>query len=434
MLLTMRITAIMLLATALQVSARGLGQITLSEKKAPLEKVLNAVKQQSGYDLFYDEVLVRKEGRPVDIDVKNVSVERALELIFSDQVLGYTIAGKIISVKAKDEKTAVSAAAATAPVNDIHGRVTDSLGNPMAGASVTVKGTKRGVETDANGMFDLKGVGEGAVLVVTFTGYQAREYRTRAGQAMVIVLSKSNSPLDEIQVIAYGTTSKRFSTGNVTTVQSADIEKQPVTNALLALEARVPGLFITQNTGLPNAGVTVRIQGQNSIAGGNDPLYVIDGVPYISQLLPTINGILQNSGGFGVTGTGNPLSFIDPAEIESISVLKDADATAIYGSRAANGAILITTKKGKTGKTKVDVVLQNGWGKVGRKMQLLTTPQYLQLRREGKANDNVPILSTDYDFNGVWDTTRYTDWQKVLIGGALQNTRMRRQIFPAGTP
>jgi TonB-dependent SusC/RagA subfamily outer membrane receptor len=135
----------------------------------------------------------------------------------------------------------------------------------------------------------------------------------------------------------------------------------------------------------------------------NDPLYVIDGVPYSSQLLSTTTGgPLGHSGALVVNGAiagSNPLNFINPSDIESIEVLKDADATAIYGSRAANGAILITTKKGKAGKTKVDMGYQTGWGKITRKLDLMNTEQYLEMRREAKANDNLPISATDYDLN-----------------------------------
>ncbi len=237
-------------------------------------------------------------------------------------------------------------------------------------------------------------------------------------------LKTKTSELDEVQIIAYGQTTKRLQTGNVSTIKGEDVRKQPVNNPLLALEGKVPGVFVTQNSGVAGGGITIRIQGQNSLARGNDPLYVIDGVPYISQLLPDLSGptggIFGSNGNtnpYNDVGGGNPLFYINPDDIESVEILKDADATSIYGSRAAAGAILITTKKGKAGKTKVDFTLQNGWGKVTRFLKLLNTEQYLELRHEAKENDHASSLPTDYDINGVWDSTRYTDWQKVLIGG-----------------
>jgi TonB-linked SusC/RagA family outer membrane protein len=369
----------------------------------------------------------------VTCDWKDLPLASALENLFAAQPLSYEIQGNTIVVSRAERTPAPSASAwALNGNNDIHGRVTDSLGNPLAGASVTVKGSKRGTSTDARGEFELKNVGEGAVLVISYTGYNSREIRLADNsglqpEGLKITLIHSGSSLDQVQIIAYGTTTPRLSTGDVSMVTAADIEKQPVTNALLALEGRMPGLFITQSTGLPGTGVSVLIQGQNSIANGNDPFYVIDGVPYSSELLSNFGSILGSSG-INNQSNGNPLSYLTPGDIESISVLKDADATAIYGSRAANGAILITTKKGKSGQTKVDINLQNGWGQVTRKIDLLGTNQYLQMRHEAISNDGLSTQPTDYDINGTWDTTRYTDWQKSLIGGTAQYTNLNATV------
>jgi TonB-linked SusC/RagA family outer membrane protein len=173
------------------------------------------------------------------------------------------------------------------------------------------------------------------------------------------------------------------------------------------------------------------VQGQNSIGNGNDPLYVIDGVPYQSQTLATTTGgyILQGSKGPGGSGQGNPLSYINTADIESIEVLKDADATAIYGSRAANGAILITTKKGKAGPTRFDFKAQHGWGRLNRKADLMNTQQYVEMRREALKNDGIVTPSAgDYDINGTWDTSRYTDWQEELLGGTIEYSNINANI------
>src|SRR6202012_525880 len=174
-------------------------------------------------------------------------------------------------------------------------------------------------------------------------------------------------------------------------------------------EGRVPGLFITQTGGLPGGAVNVHIQGLNSISRGNDPLYVIDGIPYAAQLPSNLGGplIASNSSSTNIpqNTTGSPFSFLNPDDIETIEVLKDAAATAIYGSRAANGAILITTKKGQSGKTKVDVTLQNGIGTVAHMMNLLNTQQYLQMRKEAYKNDGLAL--TDLSPSDVYDLTNY---------------------------
>ncbi|MBO9573541.1 MAG: SusC/RagA family TonB-linked outer membrane protein, partial [Chitinophagaceae bacterium] len=245
-------------------------------------------------------------------------------------------------------------------------------------------------------------------------------------------MEKNISQLDEVQYIAYGTQTKRFSVGNVTTVKGEDIAKQPVNNVMLALQGRVPGLTVIQQTGVNGGAVKIRIQGENSINSGNNPLIVIDGVPYPTDLPMDASSIeLIGNGGFG-----SPLSFLNTNDIESVDVLKDADATSIYGSRAANGAILITTKKGKPGKMRVNINLQQGWSKVSRKMKLLDRRQYLDMRYE--AINNSGMIPTDnralfppYVYAPdllLWDTTRSTDWQEELIGETAQYSNYNASV------
>ncbi len=180
------------------------------------------------------------------------------------------------------------------------------------------------------------------------------------------------------------------------------IEQQPVSNVLAALEGQVPGLFITQTTGVPGGGFTALIQGQNSISNSNNPFYVIDGVPYDAEntAIPGSSSLLN-----GVLQGGNPLNYINPYDIESVSILKDADATAIYGSRAANGAILITTKKGKAGKTQIDVNINSGLQQPASDIKLLNTSQYLSARHEAFSNDGVAPTTANAPDLVVWDTT-----------------------------
>jgi TonB-linked SusC/RagA family outer membrane protein len=411
--LIMRLTAFLLLSASLHLSARGYSQVTLTEKEAPLQKIFREIHRQTGYDFLFSAELVRDAG-PVTLRLENVTLEQALDACLKGKGLSYDIVERTVVIKPVAVSPVVVAPSGSANT-DIHGRVTDSLGNPLAGASVTVKGSKRGTATNEKGEFDLKGIGDAVTIVISFSGFETRQINLHGKDSWQIVLSRSNSQLDQVQVIAYGTTSERLSTGDVTKVTSEQIEQQPVSNPLLALEGRVPGLFITQSNGLPGAGVTVLVQGQNSLVNGNDPFYVVDGVPYSSELLPNLGSML------GVSSTnnqvnGNPLSFINPSDIESISVLKDADATAIYGSRAANGAILITTKKGKEGKIKGDINVYDGRGQVTRKLKLMNTQQYVQMRDEAFKNDGAtPNPAYDYDLT-AWDTTSNSDWQKALIG------------------
>ena len=437
-LLIMKLSVI-LLSLSLQVSAAGYSQtVTLTERDVPVEKVFQDIRAQTGYDFFYNLKTLEGAGK-VTLNVRNASIAEALDACFRGLPLTYTITDKIVVINQKPTppRPVPTADANPSANNDIHGRVTDSLGNPLAGASVTVKGSKRGTQTNEKGEFNLKGIDDNATLVISFSGFESRTVKFGNQTGLDVVLMRSNSPLDQVQVIAYGTTNQRYSTGDVTTVSAKEIEQQPVINPLLALEGRVPGLLINQANGLPGAGVTVQIQGQNSIANGNDPFYVIDGVPYTSELLPNLGNMLGSSGSgntFYAQSTGNPLSYINPADIESISVLKDADATSIYGSRAANGAILITTKKGKAGPARVDLNLQNGWGEVTRKLALLNRPQYLEMRHEALSNDGIgaSLANGDYDLL-QWDTTRYTNWEKALIGRTAQFSNLNAQVSGGNT-
>jgi TonB-linked SusC/RagA family outer membrane protein len=425
--LIMRLTTVILIASLMQVSAATFSQrISLNEFKAPLETVLSSIKKQSGYVFFTRDIDLQKT--TISIKVRQATIEETMEACFKDLPYEFKIEGKNVVITRK-EPSFLERVVATLTSIDVSGRVVDAEGKPLPGASVKVKSSGKSVSANSKGEFLLRGVEDGTLLVVSFIGYVSKEVDA-AKEMGNVVLEISDSKLDEVQVIAYGTTTRRLSTGNIGTVTAKEIERQPVSNPLLALQGRVPGLVITQDNGIPGGGVTVRIQGQNSIGSGNDPFYVIDGVPYVSQMLATTNGgMLGNSGGPSGSGTGNPMSYINPSDIESIDVLKDADATAIYGSRAANGAILITTKKGKAGNTKVDVNLQNGWGKVTNRLDLMNTEQYLEMRREALRNDGITTpAATDYDINGLWDQNRDTDWQKELIGGTAQYTNVNGTI------
>ncbi|WP_172954122.1 SusC/RagA family TonB-linked outer membrane protein [Pedobacter ginsengisoli] len=349
----------------MQVSAAGFAQkITLSQDKASLKQIFAEIKKQIGYDVFYQAGKV-KEDKVIKANFLNTPLEQVMEKCLEGQPLSFTIDEKTVLIKEK-EPTFLERLADRWAAIDVHGRVVDQEGKPLSGATVKFKGTGKSVSTNAKGEFYIEKIEEGAILVVSFIGYQNKEVTSQKEMGNII-LQQSDSKLDEVQVIAYGTTTQRLSTGNISTVRAADIEKQPVTNPLLALQGRVTGVLITQNNGMSGSGVTVRIQGQNSIGKGNDPFFVIDGVPYVSQMLSTVRGgPLGGSGGadLGQGGPlgGSPLTYINPLDIENIEVLKDADATAIYGSRAANGAILITTKKAKAGDLTIGLNMYNGWG------------------------------------------------------------------------
>jgi TonB-dependent starch-binding outer membrane protein SusC len=415
----MKLTVLVALLVWLHVPAPCCAQtVSFSGKNVSLQTVFSSVEQQTGLSFFYSNPLI-DTGQPVTIDLRDVPMKTLLDSVLHPRGLDYYQKGKTIFVSKLE----------LAPI-DVSGKVMNEQGGALAGASVMVRNTTKGTLTKEDGRFTIKDVALGAILVVSFIGFQKEEY-TVDGKMIKAILKLPASQLDEVRVIPYGNTTQRLSTGNTGTVESDEIERQPVNNPMLALEGQVPGLFIVPSSGLPGTGMKVRIQGQNSIFNGNDPLYAIDGVPYNSQLLATtIGGPLGASGGpAGASASGNPLNYINPDDIERISVFKDADATAIYGSRGANGVIFISTKQGKPGNAKVAIDVQQGLGDVTRWFPMMNTPQYLEMRNEALKNDGIGgPRPSDYDLNSVWDTTRYTNWQKALLGGAAQYSNAHASV------
>ncbi len=403
--LVMKLTIIIMLAACLQVSAKGFSQtVTLTGKNIPLEKVFKEVKRQSGYLFVYrDEWL--KQAKKIDVSITNGTVKQVLDYCFTDQPLTYSIVDKTVVVRLKEEEKKVD----SIPIIKLTGKVTDkSTGKPLEGASVYLKYSKIGTSTNDEGLFVLGVNRTGFILVVSYTGYKTLEFPFDGRMELDIKLEPSASELDNVVMIAYGQTTNRFNTGSISKINSGDIEREPIANPLAALAGNVPGLTIVQTSGLPGAGFNIQIRGRNSIDNGNDPLYVIDGVPF--------NG---NNPGliFGPYSNVSLFNSINPGDIESIEVLKDADATAIYGSRGANGVILITTKKGKPGKTNISFSAYTGIGNITRSIPLLNTQEYLQMRKEAFRNDNIEPNNVNAPDLFLWDTTRYTDWTKELIGG-----------------
>jgi TonB-linked SusC/RagA family outer membrane protein len=406
-------------------SSTGESRVTLNLKNTPLKKVFSEITRQTKlYFLGNSDKLDQNER--YTIKAENETVNTVLTQLLGSKGFIWTITDNTVLIQKSRENVPLRKVGASNVVGDtdslitVIGKVVDEKGDPIPGATVLIKGSQLGTTTGSDGTFKLVGVKPNAAVVITNVAYLTKEFLLRGkGNVSTIQLEEYVGILDEAQIIAYGVTSRRLNTGNVSTIKASDIAKSPVSNPLLAIQGRVPGVFIEQSSGLPGSGVKVKIQGINSITKGNDPLYVIDGVPYVSQLLPTLNGILGSSGGaFNVAGS--PLSFINPSDIESIDVLKDADATSIYGSRAASGAILITTKKGQQGDTRIDMNIQTGWAEVTRKLNVLNTTQYIEMRKEAIANDGTTPRSSEFDVNGVWDQKRYTNWQKELIGGTAQ--------------
>lgn len=259
---------------------------------------------------------------------------------------------------------------------DVTGKVTSTEdGSPLPGVSITVKGTTKGTTTNVDGVYKIS-VPANSVLQATFIGFTTLEQTVNSRSIVDFALVPATQTLNEVVVTGFGSQIKRDLTGNIVKIKGSDVADMPVTTFEQSIQGKAAGVQINQGTGKLAQGIQIRVRGQSSVSASNEPLYVIDGIPMTT-------GDLSVSG-----GATNPLVDINPQDIESIEILKDASAGAIYGARAANGVVLITTKKGKSGKTNVTFGMQYGKSKATNVLQFLNTEQYMKFYREAAANSD----------------------------------------------
>ncbi|KQR70226.1 TonB-dependent receptor [Pedobacter sp. Leaf176] len=404
---TMRLITILMFGVMMQVSASSSAQkITLSRRDATLESVFQSLREQSGYDFVFNMKLMAK-AKPVTIDLKGVSLSEALRICFANQIFTYSILDKTIVV---EERSLTDKILDYFQDIDVIGTVFDERGAPLSGAMVKIKGTNKVVITDAKGRYILRASDENSTLIFSYVGYKTREVLVKS--KLDVAMELDPAKLDEVIVIGYGTTTRRLSTGSQVGINARDLEKQPVTNVLQALQGRMPGVAVTQTGGLPGAGINVQIRGVNSFEKSDRPFYVIDGVPFLSE---PVSGAVSGTAAVSAEGQTSPMNLINPSDIESIEILKDADATAIYGSRGANGVVLITTKKGRAGKTQFSVNANTGMSQVAHFVDLLNTEEYLALRKKAFANNPAAVPGA-FDADLTWDPKAYTNFPKLLMG------------------
>lgn len=427
----MKLTTFLMIIGCIHVSAAVYSQnINLSERNVSLNSVFSKLEKQSGYLFFSNSEFIAALPN-VSVSIKNATLSEALNEILSKVSLSYSIVGKNVVITPVSEN--VNGIKKGIPLLVI-GAVLDEQGKPIPGANVKVKGTIQRTVTDQDGKFRILVTADDAVLQISYVGFQNKEFSVKGiKNPFVITLKVLSGDLDQVQVLAYGTVSKRNNMGSTYTIGAKELAKNPVPNVLQMIENRIPGVSITQNTGQIGGSFTVQIRGQNGF-GNVDPLYVIDGVPYpaggyngnsggvsLSGVLPLLNG---PTGNVSAQRGGNALNYLNPNDIESIDVLKDADATSIYGSRGAYGVVLITTKKAKSGAPKLTLNVNEGITQRGTSPKLLGTADYLMLRREAMKNDGTTIGALDNDLNGTWDPNTNTNWVKELTGNIATQTRL----------
>jgi TonB-dependent starch-binding outer membrane protein SusC len=470
--LTMKILIILMFAGFLQVSAKGYSQtVSISGKDIPLKKVFDAVKNQAGYVFFYDAQLIR-EAKPVTLYVKNAPVETVLSEIFKNQPFTWSIENKTITIVKKMD---VEKPEPFPQAIDIRGKVTDDQGKPLAGVSVVVigdkKGAPKGTSTNSDGDFYIMNVDENAQLQFSFVGYLPQTISVKGRSGISVSLKIDVKQQSEVVIIGYGSVQKKDLTGSVSVVSAKDIQDVPFTTVDNALAGKAAGVQVTKSDGTPGGAVRIRVRGSTSLLGGNDPLYVIDGVPVQVQSNFINPGFdVSSPVGNDVTGQGgvsagmstafvnglNSIGGLNIDDIESITILKDASSTAIYGSKGANGVVIITTKKGR--KDMKPQIMFSYYNTITKPVNptVLNADQYKTLLSEAAKNDydyrtatgrtispelNAIVNSPDAYFgkaNTNWldlvTRTTYSNNAEVSVQGGGSATKYYSSISYNSTP
>ncbi|HEY4289222.1 MAG TPA: TonB-dependent receptor [Puia sp.] len=376
----MKLTAFLVLAACLQVSTRVYSQkVSLSLADVSLEKVFKEITRQTGYSFLYtDEVLHSTVN--VDIRIRNVSLDIALEHVFRNQPLTWSIVEKTVVVQRKQNNIPPPSG------TDVRGHVTDSSGKPMAGVTVTLSGSRKASETDADGAFTIN-VPENAQLHFSFVGYEAIDLPVDGRTDLNVTLQLTNTSLNDIVLIGYGSQRRKDIVSAISTVSVSDVSVRPVVSAAEVIAGKAPGIQVLLPSGKPGADFTVFVRGIASLTGNTQPLYVIDGVvSYDTHML-------------------------DPNTIASISILKDASAAGIYGAAgSSNGVVLITTKKGVRGKTRVVVNAYTGAQEITKKIRLLNSSQLAALLTEEQVNSG----NTGFSIPDTLVSANNNNWQDLV--------------------
>ena len=398
----MKLTGIILLIACFQVSASSVysQKVTLKVKKSELESVFEEIRQQTGFNFLYQNEILSRASR-VTLNI-SADLPVVLDALFKKQDLTYNIMDQTILVKSRLSDLSVFAEQAK---KDVKGRVTEESGQALPGATINIKGTNTSTSTDVNGYFSLSGVDEDAILVFRYLGFVTREVAVSGVNNLTVVMKPDMENLTEVVVVGYGTQKKVNLTGSVSTVSSEDLAVRAVGQTSAALQGLAAGVTVTQRSGKPGSDAgNIRIRGIGTL-GDSNPLVLVDG----------IEGSMDN---------------LDPNLIESVSILKDAASSSIYGSRAANGVILVTTKRAKADKLSLNYDTYAGWQSATNLPKMANAIDHMLLTNEAYVNvGRAPLYSEDlinkYRTEGAAQRDLYpqTNWQdEVLTGSGLQQS------------
>lgn len=391
--------------------------VSVSGDNLTLANIVDSINIQTSYKASYPN-RINQQTPPFRLHLKDVSVDSLLKVCFADIALDYEVKKTTLSIFVKSNAVMVD------------GTVMNAGGEPLAGATISVKGTKRMMKTDDDGLFHLELLNPGSQLEITYTSYSPQVIRIDNRRPIKIVLRPLAVNMDAPVIRAYGRSSKRDNTESISDIKRMVLQQQPVDNLLASLEGRVPGFLVSQASGVTGSSYSMEIRGKSSIAQGSMPLVLLDGVP-----ITVDNTVLGSIGAGSAQGTpgASLLNGVGYSDIESVEVLKDAAATAIYGSRGANGVVLITTRKSTTGQLRWTADVYSGINRAGRTPALMNTELFRATREEALRNDNQTFTNNNLPEVKLWDSTRYTDFKKMMIGNTAPVYNARLEVS-GGTP
>jgi len=380
-------------------------KLSLFMKNISISKVLREIEDQSEFRFFYSEDVDTK--KIVSVNFKESNISDILDEIFKETPIIYKIVGRQVALY-NDTKDEMLFPGVQQQPNQIKGKVTDFNRQPLPGVTVVIKGTTDGTVTDANGEYTLTNIPRNAIMLFTFVGMKAQEIMAEGKTTINVVMEEETIGLEEVVAIGYGTMKKSDLTGSIVSVSADDIKNRPITTIGQALQGKASGIMVRTNSAAPGSKTTVNIRGQNSINSDSSPLYIVDGLPI------------------------DDISYIAPEEIQSIEVLKDGSSTAIYGSRGANGVILITTKKGVKGKTKITYSFRTSLEHLSHDFNLMNANEFTNIYTEWEKTVTPNIETNNLWFNGSSqdrplpkDTGEGTNWFKeVTRNGMMNNHRI----------
>jgi len=420
----MKLSVLFLFLAVLKVDAKSYGQevFSINNPSAPVKKVFKEIESQSNYTVFYRTDQVDLDRR-VKMAITNGTIDMVMEQLLTGQPLTYKVIDKVIVIK---PAMAVEENSEAAQQVEVSGTVTaGNTGELLQGVTVQEKSTNNAVITNSKGFYSIAVKDKNSVIEFRYVGYKTKEVVAGSQQVINVVLEEENKTLEQVVVVGYGTQKKKDLTGSVATISSKDLDNRANTQFGYSIEGKAAGVQVIRSSGQPQAGFSIRIRGTSSVTSGSDPLYIVDGVP-----TPNTNDI-------------------NPADIESITILKDASSAAIYGNKGANGVVLITTKRGKNQKAKLNFNTSLTMSKAWKRMDVLNSTQFKDLMTEmgsitdwAKYNANTnwqdetfrSALSQNYQLSatgGNAKTTYYVSGSMVNQNGIILNNNLKRITLKA---